>query len=148
MDDKHSRTSRSRNSSLAREDQSQGQLELGYITLLVLVLFAVLSAYGLEMYVKAHSENKIARLEAGSRQAFYAAEGGIEWVKMKLQEDPDYTGETVQIGKGTVNVSVLAHEKGYTVTSFAQYGFAKCRLKVELAKVQDQWVITKYQEIY
>lgn len=133
---------------MARKDQRTGCHELGYITLLILVLFATFSAYGLEMYVKAHSENKIARWEANSRQAVYGAEGGIEWAKVKLDEDPNFTGGTLGIGEGTVDINIITHERGYTVTSLARYGQAKRNLKVDIEKVDDQWVITEYQEIH
>lgn len=133
---------------MAKQDQNKGRVELGYITLLVLILFATFSAYGLEMYVKAHSENKIARREVSSRQAIYGAEGGIEWIKVKLDEDPYFTGGSINVGEGTVNVNALAHEGGYTVTSLARYGQVKRTLRVELEKSNEQWLITKYQEIH
>lgn len=100
------------------------------------------------MYVKAHSENKIARWEVRSRQAVYGAEGGIEWAKVKLDEDPNFTGGTLMIGDGTVDIHVITHERGYTVTSLAQYGQAKRTLRVRIEKVAEQWLITEYQEIH
>ena len=136
---------------MAKQEQSKGPVklgELGYITLLILVLFATFSAYGLEMYVKAHSENKIARREVNSRQALYGAEGGLEWAKIKLEEEPSFSGGSIRVGEGMVNVEVIAHSKGYTVTSWAQYDYAKRTLKIELEKVNGQWLITQYQEIH
>lgn len=133
---------------MAKQDQSKGHFELGYITLLILILFATFSAYGLEMYAKAHSENKIARREVNSRQAIYGAEGGIEWSKVKLEEDPSFIEGSIRVGEATVKVNVLAQVSGYTVTSRAQYGQAKRTLKVGLEKANGQWLITKYQEIH
>lgn len=133
---------------MARQDQGKGRGESGYITLLILILLATFSAYGLEMYVKVHSENKIVRREVNSRQAIYGAEGGIEWAKVMLEKDPAFMGGTIGIGEGTVKVNVLAGEKNYTVTSLAQYGRAQQILKAELAKIDEQWLIMKYQEIH
>lgn len=133
---------------MAKQDQGKERGELGYITLLILILLATFSAYGLEMYVKAHSENKIARREVNSRQAIYGAEGGIEWAKVMLEKDPDFREGTISIGEGTVKVNVLAVERNYIVTSLAQYDRAQRILKAELAKSDEQWLIIKYQEIH
>jgi len=122
--------------------------ELGFVTLLVLILFTMLSAYGFEMYLKAHRENIMVRREVNSRQAVYAAEGGIEWVKVKLEGDPAFLGGQLILGEGTVNVMVTGVQSGYKVTSMAQYGLAKRRLEVNLEKNMDQWVITEYQELH
>lgn len=111
MDDNLSRTDREAKSSLARQDQGKGRGESGYITLLILILLATFSAYGLEMYVKVHSENKIVRREVNSRQAIYGAEGGIEWAKVMLEKDPAFMGGTIGIGEGTVKVNVLPGKK-------------------------------------
>lgn len=148
MDDNLSRRNREAKGLLAGKDQSKGRGELGYITLLILILVAIFSSYGLEMYVKAHSENKIARREVSSRQAIYGAEGGIEWAKVMLEKDPAFMGGEISIGEGTVKVKVIAREGDYTVTSLAQYGRAQRKLKVELEKVDGRWLITKYQEIH
>lgn len=100
------------------------------------------------MYLKAHLENKMVRREVNSRQAVYAAEGGIEWVKVKLEGDPAFSGGKLMIGEGTVDVLVTGVEGEYKVTSIAQYGLAKRRLEVILEKNSDQWVITEYQELH
>lgn len=122
--------------------------ELGFVTLLILILMTTLSAYGLEMYLQAHLENKMVRREVNSRQAVYAAEGGIEWVKAKVEGDPAFPGGARMIGEGTVDVRVIAFEGGYKVTSTAQYGLSKRRLEVDLKKKSEQWVITEYQELH
>jgi hypothetical protein len=116
---------------------------------LILLLLATLSAYGLEMYLKAHSENRIIRREVASRQAVYAAEGGIEWVKVNLQKNLDFSGGHLKVGEGFVEVSVNKKtENVYDVISDAQYGLARRRLKVKLEKTLTTWKITEYQELY
>ncbi|AGA69876.1 hypothetical protein Desdi_2452 [Desulfitobacterium dichloroeliminans LMG P-21439] len=133
---------------MARKNQGARHRELGYITLLMLVLLATLSAYGLEMYVQAHGENKIARKEVSSRQAVYGAESGIEWVKVKLREDPSFSEGDLRIGDGNVHVQVVGNEGRYALTSSAHYGQIKRKIKVILLKVDEQWEIEQYQEIH
>lgn len=100
------------------------------------------------MYVKAHGENKMSRREISSRQAVYGAEGGIEWAKVMLLHDPDFSGGNIQLGEGTVNINIVTKESGYIITSFAQHGQARRKIKVELERTGEQWLIGKYQEIY
>ncbi len=120
----------------------------GFMTLVILILVAVLSAYGLEMYVRAHSENKIARGEATSRQAVYAAEGGLAWSKVMLGENPDFTGGVLNVGDGLVEVKVIPQDEGFQVISTATYGMTQRKISTEMVKIQDQFVIKKYQEIH
>lgn len=118
------------------------------MTLVIMILVAVLSAYGLEMYIKAHGENKMARLDANSRQAVYAAEGGVAWAQVMLDENPEFTGGTLMVGDGTVVVRVTPFEESFQIISTATYGKAQRKISTEFTKVQDQWIMTKYQEIY
>lgn len=102
------------------------------------------------MYLKAHLENKMVRNEIASRQAVYAAEGGIEWVRANLKNNLDFTGGEISIGEGIVVVSVkpVAVENSYEVISNAKYGPTRRKLKVKLEKPGDIWEITEYQELY
>ena len=118
------------------------------MTLVIMILVAVLSAYGLEMYVKAHSENKMARREANSLQAVYAAEGGGAWSQVMLDEKDEFTGGTLTIGDGTVEVEVTPLEGGFQIISTATYGKAQRKIRAELVKEKDHWIMNKYQEIY
>lgn len=150
MDDNAQRKNWQSSRGVARRHSSKSYStrERGFVTLLILILMTTLSAYGLEMYLKAHLENKMVRREVNSRQAVYAAEGGIEWAKAKVVGDPAFPGGARMIGEGTVDVQVTAIEGGYKVTSIAQYGLAKRRLEVDLKKKSEQWVITEYQELH
>lgn len=152
MDYNSERKNRKPNSRVAGHYTSKGNglNDQGFATLLILVLFAILSTYGLEMYLKAHIENKMVRREITSRQAVYAAEGGVEWVRANLKENLDFIGGQLELGEGTVEVSVnkVDVENGYEVISNAQYGLARRRLKVKLEKMSDSWEITEYQELF
>lgn len=125
--------------------------EYGFVTLLILVLFATLSAYGLEAYIKGHLENRMVRREISSRQAIYAAEGGIEWAKVKLTEDPSFSGGEIMVGEGKVSVQVIIPSEegeGYTVTSSAEYGVAKRKIEATIQKMSGHWMVTQYQELH
>lgn len=101
--------------------------------------------------MKAQTENKMAKREALSRQAVYISEGGVEWAKSELIKNPMFTGGTRTIGEGSVNVQVVGEEGGYWVTSDAQKGLVRRKIKVYLSLDpldQDLWVTSQYQEIY
>ncbi|XWX60760.1 hypothetical protein AusDCA_0871 [Desulfitobacterium sp. AusDCA] len=123
-------------------------LEKGFASVLILILFATFSAFGLEAYLKAQTENRMAKREAISRQALYTAEGGIEWVKAELLTDPLFAGGRHRIGEGEAEINVTLGEGGYWVTSDAQYGLAHRKLKVFLQLDQGRWVMSQYQELY
>lgn len=123
-------------------------MEKGFASVLILILFATFSAFGLEAYLKAQTENRMAKREGISRQAIYTAEGGIEWSKAELLADPLFAGGRHQIGEGETDIQVTVGEGGYWVTSDAQYGLAHRKLKVFLQLDQGRWVMSQYQELY
>lgn len=133
---------------MGQQSQASIDRQSGFMTLVIMILVAVLSAYGLEMYVKAHSENKMAKREAASRQAVYAAEGGVAWSKVMLGENPDFTGGMLNIGDGIVEVKVIPLEEGFQVISTASNEMAQRKISTELVEIQEQFVIRKYQEIH
>lgn len=121
------------------------------MTVLILLLFATFSAFGLEAYLKAQTENRMAKREALSRQAVYVSEGGLEWAKSELIKNPLFTGGKRTIEEGTVVIHVTVGEGGYWVTSDAQQGLARRKIQVFLSLDpldQDHWVMSQYQEIY
>lgn len=123
-------------------------MQRGFATVLILLLFAAFSAFGLEAYLKAQTENRMAKREALSRQAVYAAEGGLEWVKSELKKDPLFIGGRRTIGEGRVETQVTVGEGGYWVTSEAQVGLTRRKIQVFLHLDQERWVISQYQELY
>lgn len=50
--------------------------------------------------------------------AYYCAYGGIMYAKVKLDENPTFTGETLNLPTGTAVVTV----SGTTITSVGRYG--------------------------
>ncbi|HVJ48894.1 hypothetical protein [Desulfitobacterium sp.] len=125
--------------------------EKGFATLLILLLFSAFATFGLEAYLKAQSENRMAKREALSRQAVYASEGGLEWAKSELIINPVFTGGKRTIGEGTVVIKVTVGEGGYWVTSDAQNGLVRRKIQVFLSPDSldpGHWIMSQYQEIY
>lgn len=90
----------------------------------------------------------MAKREAISRQALYAAEGGLEWGKAELLVDPLFAGGRRKIAEGETVIQVTVGEGGYWVTSDAQYGLAHRKLKAFLRLDQGRWVMSQYQELF
>lgn len=120
----------------------------GFATLLIMILLTVLSVYGLQGYVQANSLNRMARREAQSRQAIYAAEGGIEWAKSQLIRDPSWQNGQYLLAGGQVTVTAQQSEGGYMVTSLAHAGLAERKLQVLLKVDTGQWTVLRYQELH
>ena len=122
--------------------------EAGFVTLLVLLLMVTLAASGLQIYVKASTADRIARREAQSRQAVYFAEGGIEWAKGQLLIDPGWTGGSIPVGGGHVQVTVNSSGSGYQVTASAQAGLAVRKVQVFLVNNSGYWTVSGYHEVH
>ncbi|KLU58570.1 hypothetical protein CEB3_c45860 [Peptococcaceae bacterium CEB3] len=128
----------------------------GFATLLVLVLLTALFLYGAEGYVRANAQNRMAHREAQSRQAVYAAEGGIEWAKDELLLNPDWKAGRLSLDGGEVIVAaeLSSDSKGgsqggvYQVTSTARVGWAERKISVVLKRSSGRWLVLCYREIH
>lgn len=123
-------------------------MQTGFATLLVALLLTILSLYGLEIYVKANAENRIAKREVQSRQAVYLAESGVEWTKSQLDHQPDFRAGSFELAGATVSVAATLSEGGYWVTSVAQAGLAKRKIGVLLQNRSGHWQVVRYQELH
>ncbi|CAA7601592.1 Hypothetical protein DEACI_2259 [Acididesulfobacillus acetoxydans] len=130
--------------------------EGGFATLLVLLLLTALFLYGAEGYVRANAENRMAHREAQSRQAVYAAEGGIEWAKDELLLNPDLKAGRLSLDGGEVAIAVESasdpkggsREEVYLVTSTARVGRAERKISVVLKRSLGRWLVLCYREIH
>lgn len=122
--------------------------QAGFATLLIALLLTVLSLYGMESYVKANGEKRIAKRETQSRQAVYRGESGVEWAKWQLTVNPDFREGGVDIAGGLVRVTAAPSEGGYWVTSIAEAGTAKRKIGVLLQQESGKWKIVRYQELH
>lgn len=87
------------------------------------------------------------RHEINARQAVYASEGGIEWAKARLNQDPLFSGGEIMIGDSTVQVQVIALDQGVEVTAGTQSGQANRKIQVHMERNVNQWVMLSYKEI-
>lgn len=122
--------------------------ETGFASLLVLVILTTSVSLGLEIYLKANGENRIAHREAQGRQAVYAAEAGIEWAKSQLSLNPSWQGGIFAWEGGRAEVTAVPVSGGYNVISGAQAALARRKIKVYLQLNEGNWVISKYQELH
>jgi len=107
-----------------------------------------LSLYGMESFIKANAQAKMARREIQSRQALYEAEGGLEWAKAQLRIDPSVISGNISFGSDQVQISILSSGGGYWVTSIAQSGQAERKITVYLQLDDGRWLETHYQELH
>lgn len=128
-------------------DQVQKQTQ-GFISLVILILLVILSAVGMEGYLKANEENQMVRRETQSRQALYAAEGGVEWAKGCLRDQPGVREGQFNLETGRVQVVIEASGGDYKVTSEAHTGLAFRKIKVVLRSVSGHWIVKSYQELH
>ena len=121
----------------------------GYVTLLMLLLLTILSGMGMEGYLKANAENQMVRRETQSRQALYAAEGGVEWAKAHLLFNSGLRGGNVSLSTGRVDVVIATtNGGGYKVTSQGRSGLAVRKIQVTLQLVTGKWILKSYQELH
>lgn len=122
--------------------------EAGFATLLIVLLLTVLSFYGMESYVKANGEMRMAKRETKSRQAVYLAESGVEWAKAQLTLNPNFREGALNVAGKLVTVTAAPSEGGYWVTSVAEAGSAKRKIGVLLQNQSGHWQILRYQELH
>ncbi len=82
--------------------------EKGIAFITTIALMVVLSILGVAMVLLSRYETGNVVRSVVSEQAFYIAEGGVEWAISQLKSDPDYTGETASLGDGEFTVVVTS----------------------------------------
>ncbi|TGE34633.1 hypothetical protein E4K68_00420 [Desulfosporosinus sp. Sb-LF] len=103
----------------------------------------------MEGYLKANIEHRMVRREIQSRQALYAAEGGIEWAKAHLLVNSGLRGGGFLLNFGRVDVAIETTSGGeYKVTSQGHSGLAVRKIEVILQLNTGKWIMKKYQELH
>lgn len=120
----------------------------GYVSLLILILMTTFSGLGMEVYLKANSQNRMVKRVAQSIQALYVAEGGIEWAKAHLLVNPGLRKGSLSLDTGRVNIEIVTSGGGYKVTSEGRSGLAVRKIRVTLQLVAGKWVLENYQELH
>lgn len=113
-----------------------------------MILLLTLSGLGMQSYLKANAQAQMSTRESQSRQAVYAAEGGIEWAKAQLNVNPYSTGQTISVAGYPVNVSIESTNEGYWVASLVSVGHARREIKVYLSLESGRWISKNYHEIH
>jgi len=102
----------------------------------------------MEGYLKANAENRMVRRETQSRQALYVAEGGIEWAKAHLIDNPGLRKGSFSLDTGQVDIVIETSGGGYKVTSQGHSGSAVRKIEEILQLVAGKWVLENYQELH
>jgi hypothetical protein len=114
------------------------------ITLLFFIVIAVTitSAAIILILVGSVSATK---LQEGTK-SYYIAESGIENALMRLIRNPSYTGETLPVGDGSVEISVTGASP-YTITAIGGVGEYRRTIRATAQYVTGYLSVTSWEEI-
>lgn len=123
-------------------------LNKGFTTLLVLILLSFIAGSGIDAHIRAGGVNRIVHREIQSRQALYAAEGGLEWAKYQLAMGGLEGKKTLEYGQGQVSISLERDKEGCWVTAEGKVGSSVRKIKAYIKNSSVHWQILYYQEVY
>lgn len=102
----------------------------------------------MEGYLTANGENRMVRREIQSRQALYAAEGGIEWAKAHMLVNDGLRRGSFSLSTGRVDVQIETIGGDIKVTSQGCSGSAVRKIEVRLQSVGGKLLEKSYQELH
>lgn len=115
-----------------------------------LVTLLVFTATAIIMTIAAAALNTAANQTAGQKEraeaAYYAAEAGVHNAIRRLDTEPDYSGETFNLGRETVTVVVVG-ETNKIITSKGQSGSIQRILQVRGGYSGSQFSVTAWDEV-
>jgi hypothetical protein len=114
------------------------------ITLLFFVLISLTITTSAIIIVMSNSIT-VSKFEQGTT-AYYSAESGIENALLRILRDPNYAGETLNIGETTVVVTVTAGNP-QTVTSVSQNGNFKRTVSAQISYNNGYYTISNWKEL-
>jgi hypothetical protein len=79
-------------------------------------------------------------------KSYYIAESGIENALLRLLRDPDYAGETMNVGDGTVTISI-AGTSPYTITAVSDIGDFSRTIQATVVFANGILSVTSWKEI-
>ena len=114
------------------------------ITLLIFVVVATIITSGaiIMLFVNSLTANK---LQQGVT-AYYIAESGVENALLRLLRDPNYSGETMAVGSGTVTVSVTGGSEKVIASSGRTGNFIR-KLEARTNFNNNIFTITSWTEV-
>lgn len=116
----------------------KGQALVSLLMFIMVALTVITSAITTVITnTRASSENQQAV------DAYYVAEAGMENALMRILRDPNYSGETLQVGNNSAVVTV----SGTTITSTGYVNNLTRKIQVIVSYNNYQMTITNWQEI-
>ncbi len=124
--------------------QQKGQ---ALVTLLFFMVIAVTITSAAVVLIATNSL-AASRFEQGT-DALDIAESGVENALLRLDRDPSYTGETLNVGTGTVTISVsLGNPTIITATGSANQNNATRTIQVNTVYNNGALTVTSWKELY
>lgn len=80
--------------------------------------------------------------------AYEIAQTGIENAKLRLLRDPEYTGESLQVGDGTAAISVSKNDTQYTIISRGTIGNSMRQIQLAASYSANLLVVSSQEEIF
>jgi hypothetical protein len=121
----------------------------GFVSLLILLVLVFLSWQGIVVWIKAGANERMARYEAAKTQASFAADGGLEYAKACLRDDPDWPGGSRELAGGRVTVDVRRSDQDYDITSKAEIGSSvQIKHGIYARKEDGNLLLKTYEELY
>jgi hypothetical protein len=102
----------------------------------------------MEGYLKATIEKRMIKREVQSRQALYAAEGGVEWAKAHLLINPELRKGEIGLATGFAIITIDNSGEEYKVISEGHSGLAVRKIAETLHLEIGKWNIKSYQELH
>ena len=114
------------------------------ITLLFFVLISLTITSGAIIIIMANSISA-SKLAEGT-QVYYTAESGLENALLRLLRNPNYTGETLEIGEGTVSITVSGSNPK-TVVSVGQNENFKRTIQAQMTYSNGYYTFSNWKEL-
>lgn len=80
--------------------------------------------------------------------AYQIAQAGVENAKLRLLRNPSYTGETLDVGDGTAEITVTQNGSNYTILSQGTIGNFMRQIQVEATYSNNLLVVTSTEEVF
>lgn len=120
----------------------RGQMLVMLLIYMVIALMITTAAITM-LYITSQSVEKI---NQGST-TFDVAESGAETAMIKLLRDPDYSGETLQIGNGQATITVSGTGSARTIISDGVKGTFRRKIRVDVDYSNNILQVLSWKEI-
>lgn len=114
------------------------------VTLLFFILISLTITSGAIIIIIANSMSA-SKTQEGAL-AYYTAESGVENALLRLLRDPNYTGETLEIGTGTAVITVSGTNPK-TIISIGQNGNFKRRVSAQATYNSGYYTFSNWKEL-